>query len=85
MKLKKVGTDATICPFRVYFTVAQGADAKAITFDFSETTGINDIQTVDAAKAANIYSIDGKLVKANATSTEDLAKGVYIINGKNIL
>lgn len=85
LKLKKVGTDATICPFRVYFTVAQGADAKAISFDFGNTTGINDIQTVDAAKAANIYSIDGKLVKANATSTEDLAKGVYIINGKKYI
>lgn len=84
LKLKKID-GGTICPFRVYFTVAQGADAKAISFDFGNTTGINEVNATDAAKAANIYSIDGKLVKANATSTEGLAKGIYIINGKKYI
>lgn len=57
--------------------------AKAITFDIEGTaTGIKDIHAVDAAKAGNVYSIDGKLVKANAATTEGLSKGVYVINGK---
>ena len=85
LTLKKID-GGTICPFRVYFTVAEGADAKAITFTSdNEITGINDIKATDAAKAGNIYSIDGKLVKANATSTEGLAKGVYILNGKKVI
>lgn len=84
LTLKKV-TTAAVCPFRVYFTVAGNdeAAAKAITFDIEGTaTGIKDIHAVDAAKAGNVYSIDGKLVKANAATTEGLAKGVYVINGK---
>lgn len=57
--------------------------AKAITFDIEGTaTGIKDIHAVDAAKAGNVYSIDGKLVKANAATTKGLSKGVYVINGK---
>lgn len=51
----------------------------------TETTGIKDINAVDAAKAGNVYSVDGKLVKANANSTEGLAKGVYVINGKKYI
>lgn len=84
LTLKKV-TTAAVCPFRVYFTVAGNdeAAAKAITFDIEGTaTGIKDIHAVDAAKAGNVYSIDGKLVKANAATTEGLSKGVYVINGK---
>ena len=84
LTLKKV-TTAAVCPFRVYFTVAGNDEvaAKAITFDIEGTaTGIKDIHAVDAAKAGNVYSIDGKLVKANAATTEGLSKGVYVINGK---
>ena len=84
LTLKKV-TTAAVCPFRVYFTIAGNdeAAAKAITFDIEGTaTGIKDIHAVDAAKAGNVYSIDGKLVKANAATTEGLSKGVYVINGK---
>ena len=88
LTLKKIGTGATVCPFRVYFTVADNDEQTAakISFTFEdEATGITDIKATDAAKATNIYSIDGKLVKANATSTEGLAKGVYIINGKKYI
>lgn len=85
LTLRKV-TDATVSPFRLYFTLVDGGNeqaAKAISFSFDGTaTGIKQIDAADAAKAGNVYSIDGKLVKANATTTEGLAKGVYIINGK---
>lgn len=83
LTLKKIGTGAIVCPFRVYFTLNDGNDAKSIKFSFdSETTGINEVNKANSAKQNNIYSIDGKLVKRNATSTQGLAKGVYIINGK---
>ena len=84
--LGKIGNDATVSPFRVYFTKNEAAGAKPITFSFDGgTTGIKDINAVNAAKAGNVYSIDGKLVKANAKSTEGLAKGVYVINGKKYI
>ena len=83
--LKKIGTGATVSPFRVYFTLAENVEAAKISFDFSEATGIRTIKGTDAAKAGNIYSIDGKLVKKNATTTEGLAKGVYVVNGKKVV
>ena len=33
----------------------------------------------------NIYSINGQLVRSNATSTQGLAKGIYIANGKKFI
>jgi len=33
----------------------------------------------------NIYSIDGRLVRKNATDTNGLKKGVYIFNGHKVL
>lgn len=81
LTLKKV-TEETVSPFHLYFTVADGADAKAISFVFDTPTGIKSIETADAAKAGNVYSLDGKLVRSHATSVEGLAKGVYVINGK---
>ena len=44
------------------------------------TTGIEIIKTADTK--ADIYTIDGRLVRIKAESTNGLAKGVYIINGK---
>ena len=44
------------------------------------TTGIELIKTADTK--ADIYTIDGRLVRSNAGSANGLAKGVYIINGK---
>ena len=37
-----------------------------------------DMQTI----AGNVYSIDGRLVRRDATSLEGLPKGMYIQNGK---
>jgi hypothetical protein len=33
----------------------------------------------------NIYSIDGKIVKRNASSMFSLAPGAYIVNGKKVV
>lgn len=86
LSLKKIGTGAIVSPFRVYFTVKAGTVAHAIGFDFGGTTGIQNItNAINKAKNGNIYSIDGKLVKTQATGTEGLAKGVYIINGKKVI
>ena len=44
------------------------------------TTGIS--LTTNEAETMDIYSIDGRLVRKQAESTEGLKKGLYIINGK---
>jgi len=53
--------------------------------DNHDTTGINDITTDTQKHNGNVYSLDGRLVRANANSVEGLAKGIYILNGKKIV
>lgn len=49
------------------------------------TTGIQGIVDDLNAKESNIYNLNGQLVRANATSHDGLAKGVYIQNGKKFI
>ena len=85
LKLKKV-SGGIICPFRVYFTVANGSAASKISFviDGDEASAINGASILDAVKGS-IYSLNGRLVKKNATTTGGLVKGIYVINGKKVI
>lgn len=49
------------------------------------TTGIRTIKKETNAGKGNIYSIDGQLVRENATSTANLPMGVYVWNHKKIV
>lgn len=60
-----------------------------LTFDFGdgETTGIEDLSSVtdDASEKANgVFNLNGQKV-ADGTSTEGLAKGIYVVGGKKIV
>lgn len=55
-----------------------------IDFDKAINTGISHI-TADKSSSDDIFSIEGKLVRKHADSTEGLAKGVYIQNGKKFV
>lgn len=60
-----------------------------LTFDFGDggTTGIEDLGSVtdDASeKADGVFNLNGQKV-ADGTSTEGLAKGIYVIGGKKIV
>lgn len=46
------------------------------------TTGINAIILLESP--ADIYSLDGRLVRKQATNTEGLKKGLYIVNGQKM-
>lgn len=52
------------------------SSAKAFTFDFGESTGINEVKTAKADGA--IYSISGVRVA-------EPQKGVYIMNGRKVI
>lgn len=83
LKLKKCTESTAIVPFRVYFTLNNPAtQASEIKFVLpGNATGINDINA-NTQTTADVYSIDGRLVKHGATSVKGLASGVYVMNGK---
>ena len=47
------------------------------------TTGIDGINAEFAP--ADVYSIDGRIVKKNATTLDGLKRGVYVINGQKVV
>lgn len=67
---------------------AIGGDVSApakLSFD-GFTTNIDDVNIEGVTnKSYDIYNINGQLVRKNATSTEGLNKGLYIMNGKKVI
>lgn len=84
-----------IRPYRsyIYFN-RQTAGAKAISLqdmnvngfenDEDNTTGIENLlfESGILTHSADVYSIDGQLVRSKALNLNGLPKGVYIVNGK---
>ncbi len=54
-------------------------------FDTPILDGIDHVTVDDNATDDNIYSIDGRLVRHDASSAEGLAKGIYVRNGKKFI
>ena len=81
------GTE-TMKAFRAIFVSTAAASAKTMFFSIrgnsGETTGIEDVKTL-AGKTFDVYSINGMLVRKNATNLNGLAKGVYVVNGKKYI
>ena len=58
---------------------------KGITFHMEVVSGVRDIHTDETAGADKpfaVYSVDGRLVRRDATSLDGLPKGIYIAKGK---
>jgi limonene-1,2-epoxide hydrolase len=68
--------------FAVTAVYATGAESKPVTATVTVTTDIRQIAA--DGKAVDIYSVDGKLVRSQATSLDGL-KGLYIVDGKKIM
>jgi len=77
---------ATIKPFRCYFfaTDERTGEASRMEIDFIENglTGISHM-TVGTPTDGAIYNVNGQ--KMRSTSTGNLPKGLYIVNGKKII
>ena len=88
LTLQRLGATAKLGAFRAYISVPTSqniSEYKVLISDGTETA-IYNIQTTDEMKSANgIYSTDGRLIRKNVASTEGLAKGIYIINGKKVV
>lgn len=81
-------TNMPIKGFRCWVATGDAATAKRMIFaidgkDEGETTDI-DMPHAESRPTltGTIYSIDGRIVKRNATSLEGLPKGIYIINNR---
>jgi len=78
--------------FRGWLQVLNPANAAKISFsingiiDEGEVTAIDGLEMNAASKQdGNIYNLSGQLARSNAATTEGLAKGVYIQNGKKFI
>lgn len=52
---------------------------------FIDTEVIDEVKPVEVLDVADIYGMDGRLVRKNAASLEGLPKGLYIMNGKKMV
>lgn len=82
--------NATMKGYRAWFEKASTTqNAKALTFtevDGNNTTAIIGIGNDGSlTEAFDIYNINGQLIQKNATSTDGLPKGIYIVNHKKIV
>lgn len=74
----EVGTQT----FGVSAVYANGAESRVTVATIEIVTGIQQIAA--DGKAVDIYSLDGKLIRSQATSLDGL-KGFYIVNGKKVM
>lgn len=66
---------------RAFFVLPEATTAYSLSFG-GETTGIQVIEGEKAEKAQGVYTISGVKV---ADNTANLAKGLYIVNGKKFI
>ena len=91
-------TPMAVKGFRCWIATGSAAHSKALQFfvdneeienTFNGTTDIKGSYTEEGnnlfSVPCNIYAIDGKLVRPNATTTEGLPKGIYIVNHKKLI
>ncbi len=73
-------TDPITCPAGKAYLTALSSGAKALFFNDSEVTGINQAEANSEETTGDIYTMSGvKVNKANIT------KGIYIMNGKKFI
>ena len=53
--------------------------------DEGEVTGIRPLQPMEQQEPADVYDLNGRLVRKAARSLDNLPQGVYIVNGKKYI
>lgn len=76
------GAGSTLGSTGAYFTVS-GSEVNSLHLRLDGIeTNISGVQTGQDGQAFDIYSLNGIKVRSQATTTNDLPKGIYLINGK---
>ena len=78
--------------FRGWLQSVQGLSSKVFEYEIEgvveqvngNTTAIDGIEAAQQ-HSANIYNLNGQLVRQGATSTEGLPSGLYIVGGKKLV
>jgi hypothetical protein len=70
------------CTFAISAVYSNGQESKPVSVTIDVVVGIQ--QVMAEGKAVDIYSLDGKLVRSQATTLKGL-RGVYVINGKTVM
>ena len=93
--LQQAGSySASLGAFRWYLQVldrsAQVAAAPRVISlrlvgDEGEVTGIRPLQPMEQQEPADVYDLNGRLVRKAARSLDNLPQGVYIVNGKKYI
>src|SRR5574344_277823 len=83
-KFYKSDGNSSLKGFRAYFIGPSAAKEMSINVDGTPTS-ISEINGAEANAPANIYNLNGQLIRRNATSTNSLAKGIYIVKGKKVI
>lgn len=75
--------------FRAYFEESSTNPGKITGWSDTttgETTAISTIEGADtAAQPFSVYTLGGQLLKSGATTTAQLPKGIYVVNGKKLV
>lgn len=76
------GAGSTLGSTGAYFTVS-GSEVNSLRLRLDGIeTSISGAQTGQDGQAFDIYSLNGIKVRSQATTTDGLPKGIYLINGK---
>ena len=78
-------------PVGSYPILISGGEAQNYSFKYQkgmltvlpDPTAIRDINL--AGKSHNVYAVDGRLLRKNATTLKGLPAGVYVVDGKKIV
>lgn len=91
-KWKRSKGTTKLQPSRAYFRNVSGdpeLGAKLMGFSIDDVpTGIiaiDDEEGTMRVTSGNIYSVDGRLIRQNATTLEGLPRGTYIVDGKKYM
>ena len=68
-------------PYNDETTETRDMSLVKLSFAYS-TTGISNIETSNKVLAGKVFNLNGQLVR---TSTQNLNKGIYIVNGKKVI
>lgn len=76
------GKGSTLGSTGAYFTVS-GSEVNTLRIRLEGTeTGISDVEAGKGGQTFDVYSLNGIKVRSQATTTDGLPKGIYLINGK---
>lgn len=83
-KLVKGGASSNLYTTGSFFRQNGTSSVRGLNLNFGgTTTGINSLQG-DMMSPFNVYTVDGVLVRKQATTTSGLKEGIYVIDNKKV-